>query len=458
MAGYKLQGKTKDGSMVDIPLTATYDAAGNDIAEQFSKLSENSGKYQITVHYMNGDEWITELPTTAGIEIYQWNGGTGVSKEYLPETVQDIWWYRFAITITTTVDPSDVVNGTIRHLWELVRYNNISSTDDPIKYIALTEHNDTQPKWQTILTTRADSFAVPVVGKVLVNESSFMPVEGTSIWYLISGVTEFEEGLLSLLPNDYDTSVSATWTITALDSVQMQLVDSNGNVWTGFLEDNSPKWSKGCKEYTRQLRVDENINLLTENSAIVGSSKITLIFPCGYTGTFDFPGFPEDYDTSHGCIIEMNIEHQDSAMNILATCRDYYGNSWTCCFHGTHIAESLDWERTGNANDDIIGDESPVSIFTFGGKRMSLGQIIRYLENALIKGTQSIKTGAIEATGLVQSNGGFDYKFSEIMPTNAGDIDLDPGLYGETEFTPWDELVEQGHWKVDDNGEVSKGV
>ena len=40
MAGYKLQGKTAGGTMVDIPLAATYDAAGNDIQEHYAAIAE----------------------------------------------------------------------------------------------------------------------------------------------------------------------------------------------------------------------------------------------------------------------------------------------------------------------------------------------------------------------------------------------------------------------------------
>lgn len=40
MAGYKLQGKTAGGTMVDIPLAATYDAAGNDIQQHYAAKTE----------------------------------------------------------------------------------------------------------------------------------------------------------------------------------------------------------------------------------------------------------------------------------------------------------------------------------------------------------------------------------------------------------------------------------
>ena len=40
MAGYKLQGKTSDGRVVDIPLAATYDANGNDIAATYITKDE----------------------------------------------------------------------------------------------------------------------------------------------------------------------------------------------------------------------------------------------------------------------------------------------------------------------------------------------------------------------------------------------------------------------------------
>lgn len=40
MAGYKLQGKTANGSMVDIPLAATYDAVGNDIQQHYAAKAE----------------------------------------------------------------------------------------------------------------------------------------------------------------------------------------------------------------------------------------------------------------------------------------------------------------------------------------------------------------------------------------------------------------------------------
>ena len=40
MAGYKLQGKTASGAMVDIPLAATYDAIGNDIQQHYAAKTE----------------------------------------------------------------------------------------------------------------------------------------------------------------------------------------------------------------------------------------------------------------------------------------------------------------------------------------------------------------------------------------------------------------------------------
>ena len=40
MAGYKLQGKTADGTMVDVPLAATYDAAGNNIQQHYAAKTE----------------------------------------------------------------------------------------------------------------------------------------------------------------------------------------------------------------------------------------------------------------------------------------------------------------------------------------------------------------------------------------------------------------------------------
>lgn len=40
MAGYKLQGKTASGTMVDIPLAATYDADGNDIQQHYAAKTE----------------------------------------------------------------------------------------------------------------------------------------------------------------------------------------------------------------------------------------------------------------------------------------------------------------------------------------------------------------------------------------------------------------------------------
>lgn len=40
MAGYTLQGKTETGSMVDIPLAATYDSAGNSIVDYYAAKTE----------------------------------------------------------------------------------------------------------------------------------------------------------------------------------------------------------------------------------------------------------------------------------------------------------------------------------------------------------------------------------------------------------------------------------
>ena len=40
MAGYKLQGKTASGDVVDIPLAATYDAAGHDIEQHYAAKTE----------------------------------------------------------------------------------------------------------------------------------------------------------------------------------------------------------------------------------------------------------------------------------------------------------------------------------------------------------------------------------------------------------------------------------
>ena len=40
MAGYKLQGKTASGDVVDIPLAATYDAAGHEIEQHYAAKEE----------------------------------------------------------------------------------------------------------------------------------------------------------------------------------------------------------------------------------------------------------------------------------------------------------------------------------------------------------------------------------------------------------------------------------
>lgn len=40
MAGYTLQGKTANGTMVDVPLAATYDAAGNNIQQHYAAKEE----------------------------------------------------------------------------------------------------------------------------------------------------------------------------------------------------------------------------------------------------------------------------------------------------------------------------------------------------------------------------------------------------------------------------------
>lgn len=40
MAGYTLQGKTSEGTMVDIPLVATYDANGNAIVDYYAAKTD----------------------------------------------------------------------------------------------------------------------------------------------------------------------------------------------------------------------------------------------------------------------------------------------------------------------------------------------------------------------------------------------------------------------------------
>ena len=44
MAGYKLQGKTASGDVVDIPLAATYDAAGHEIEQHYAAKEEYEAK------------------------------------------------------------------------------------------------------------------------------------------------------------------------------------------------------------------------------------------------------------------------------------------------------------------------------------------------------------------------------------------------------------------------------
>lgn len=46
MAGYILQGKTESGSMVNIPLAATYDSAGNNITNTYATKSSLSSYVQ----------------------------------------------------------------------------------------------------------------------------------------------------------------------------------------------------------------------------------------------------------------------------------------------------------------------------------------------------------------------------------------------------------------------------
>lgn len=91
MAGYVLQGKTQSGSMVDIPLAATYDASGNEIAAYYAakteyenmmaKLNTMDGKLDAIVGLSKdssfaGASWGTiKAVSEAGLASSLWNVG-----------------------------------------------------------------------------------------------------------------------------------------------------------------------------------------------------------------------------------------------------------------------------------------------------------------------------------------------------------------------------------------------
>lgn len=91
MAAYKLQGKTANGDMVDIPLAATYDAAGHDIEQHYaakteyeaimSKLGTMDGKLDALVGLSKdssfaGASWSTiKTLSEAGLASVVWSVG-----------------------------------------------------------------------------------------------------------------------------------------------------------------------------------------------------------------------------------------------------------------------------------------------------------------------------------------------------------------------------------------------
>lgn len=78
----------------------------------------------------------------------------------------------------------------------------------------------------------------------------------------------------------------------------------------------------------------------------------------------------------------------------------------------TKNAQDIEQLNTDISNlQTSIGDKIDTNTqFNFNGSSMTLTEILTWISNALTNGTQSIRTGAIEATGLVESDTGFNIK------------------------------------------------
>lgn len=82
MAGYVLQGKTQSGSMVDIPLAATYDASGNEIAAYYAAKTE----YENMMAKLNTmDGKLDTLTLANSLAVSDWSKISAISKAGLAE-------------------------------------------------------------------------------------------------------------------------------------------------------------------------------------------------------------------------------------------------------------------------------------------------------------------------------------------------------------------------------------
>ena len=194
MAGYKLQGKTKDGNIVDIPLTATYDAAGNDIANQFEqineKLAENENSIAVTVIQPN--EWIS-LPDKIGVETYIFpqgiNSNNAEGMNYLEPIPHTLRGKSFVLKINT-VNSSD-------RIWEFTSSRNdcgkevyVWGENDELGYKSLV---DGKPNWQRVL----------MVDALVDNDlSSFTTKSNSSFFYQVKRTDTYEDfGIHLIDPN-----------------------------------------------------------------------------------------------------------------------------------------------------------------------------------------------------------------------------------------------------------------
>ena len=392
MAGYKLQGKTKDGNIVDIPLTATYDAAGNDIANQFEqineKLAENENSIAVTVIQPN--EWIS-LPDKIGVETYIFpqgiNSNNAEGMNYLEPIPDTLRGKSFVLKINT-VNSSD-------RIWEFTSSRNdcgkevyVWGENDELGYKSLV---DGKPNWQRVLM--GNQFT-GVIETVLVKEISDVTLQdvGTKQFIFIPSLYPIEEDVKALLPDDYDTSIQAVFTVTLTDASMCKLQDANNNMWIGTLCNNGN--SSDTIDWKRIATIDENnlgenaiksetvnyykVKLEDTWEDIVGAIKeeyknITYLFPVKFDKNkisgegIDFYPLPDDF-TDFDCGVTWSITFNRSFGGSAAyssysktmTLTDHKGGFWFGSYNDK-TDPHMSWIKLGENSGSEDGETIAIS-------------------------------------------------------------------------------------------------
>ncbi len=379
MAGYKLQGKTKEGDTVDIPLVATYDKDGNDIANQFEELKAQlaDNEHSIAVKVIRFDEWIT-LSEEIGVETYIFPYGVNSSNteamKYLEPIYHTTRSSAFVLKITTFKSKERV--------WEFA-----SSRNDWGKEVYIWGQNDNlgydsmvngKPNWKKILTVGVLSEVIET--DILKDYSSFNQYDMTTKQYfLLPDYYPIDEETKAFLPKDYDTSRQAMFTISAAASCGiLKLQDVDKNIWIGKLIETDIDWVKlanvddinvvkDMRENTvnyYKVKMTDTIDDLLRAMIECGEDRknITYLFPVRYDINKlkgDFYQLPDDVkDFECGGIFSITFNHSTgstghySSYSRTMTYSDNDGGFWFGWYNDKSTPNS-GWRKLGSSGGDV---------------------------------------------------------------------------------------------------------